>query len=62
MAIVKEASFVAATPKVVNALKKITNNNNVIDKTDSLSPYKKGRTSLDATGKGDGGTVNVVRW
>ena len=59
MAIIKEASFVAATPKVVNALKKITNND-IIDKTDSLSPYKKGRTSLDATGKG-GGTVNVER-
>lgn len=58
MAIIKEASFVAATPKVVNALKKITND--IIDKTDSLSPYKKGRTSLDATGKG-GGTVNVER-
>lgn len=58
MAIIKEESFVAATPKVVNALKKITND--IIDKTDSLSPYKKGRTSLDATGKG-GGTVNVER-
>ena len=59
---IKEASFVAATPKVVNALKKITTNNDILDKTDSLSPYKKGRTSLDATGKGDGETINVVRW
>lgn len=57
---IKEESFVAATPKVVNALKKITTNNDIIDKTDSLSPYKKGRTSLDATGNG-GGTVNVER-